>query len=188
MRLPKYALPGLAVALLAGGAYLLLLNLSPGPVVSPSIKSSIDLNMADDAGDDRNRIQIAKIGLEVAIYTGESAEVLERGVWHRYPDRGNPREGGNFILSAHRFSLGTTPKHTKEKSPFYNIEKLAVGDEMKVYFDKRWYTYKIRKIYTVKPDQISIEAPSDKAKLTLYTCSIKGAADGRVVLEAALEH
>jgi LPXTG-site transpeptidase (sortase) family protein len=120
----------------------------------------------------------------VAFYAGDSPKILNRGVWHRYPERGDPKKGGNFILSAHRFELGITPLHTKEKSPFYNVDKLAVGDEIKIYFDRHWYNYKIDKIYNVKPQQISIESPSDAARLTLYTCSKKGAADGRVVLEA----
>jgi LPXTG-site transpeptidase (sortase) family protein len=177
----KYILAGAAAVLLLGGSYLLLLNLSPRLV---AVKSSIDLDTSDDNTDRRNRIQIAKLNLEVPFFAGNSPEILERGVWHRYSERGDPKKGGNFILSAHRFLLGFTPMHTKERSPFYNIGKLAVGDEIKIYFDEQWYSYKIDKIYKVKPQQVSIESPSDTAKLTLYTCSMKGSADGRVVLEA----
>jgi sortase A len=180
----RYIIVGVALVCLLGGSYLLLLNLSPGPIGTKYIKSPIDLDTSDDTTDHRNRVQIAKINLEVAFYAGDDPKILNRGAWHRYPERGDPKKGGNFILSAHRFELGITPLHTKERSPFYNIDKLAVGDEIKIYFERHWYNYKIDKIYRVEPHQVSIESPSDTAKLTLYTCSMKGAADGRVVLEA----
>lgn len=180
----KYIVGGAALVLVLGGLYLLMLNLSPGLIAAKYIKSSIDLDTSNDTTDQRNRIQVAKINLEVAFYASDDPKILDRGVWHRYPERGDPKKGGNFILSAHRFELGMSPVGTKEKSPFYNIDKLAIGDEIKIYFDQQWYVYKIDKIYTVKPQQVSIESPSETAKLTLYTCSLKGAADGRVVLEA----
>lgn len=159
--------------------------MSPKPIGTKYIKSSIDLDTSDDAADTRDRIQIAKINLEVPFYSG-GTEMLERGAWHRYPERGNPEKGGNFILSAHRFELGVTPQQTKEKSPFYNVGRLAVGDEIKIFYGMHWYVYRINKIYNVKPDEVSIESPSDSAKLTLYTCTMKGSTDGRVVLEATL--
>ncbi len=176
----------IAALLIIAGGYLIFLNLSPGLTGIGKIKSSIDLDLSDDASDKRNRIQIAKINLEVPFYTGANSKILEAGAWHRFPERGNPEIGGNFVLSAHRFELGSTPLRTKEKSPFYNVDKLVLGDEIKVYFNDNWYNYKIIKKYDVKPNQVSIEAPSETAKLTLYTCSLKGSADGRVVIEAIL--
>jgi sortase A len=46
------------------------------------------------------------------------------------------------------------------------------------------YTYYVDKIFDVKPTQTEIEAPSKDAKLTLYTCSLGGSSDVRLVLIA----
>ena len=176
-----------AILLVIGGGYLLLLTVSPSLAISSVISSPIDLHTTDDSSDTRDRIQIAKIDLEVPFFAGTSPALLEKGAWHRYADRGNPQKGGNFILSAHRFTLGNSPGQTKTKSPFYNIHKLELGDEIRVFFQGNWYNYRITKKYDVKPDAVDIETPSHEAKLTLYSCTLKGSADGRTVVEARLE-
>ncbi len=161
----------------------MLLLASPRSAFPLHVKSPIDLNRADDANDHRNRIQIAKINLEVPFYTGNQA-ILSQGAWHRFPEIGNPEMGGNFILSAHRFYLGTSPGQTKTRSPFYRLDKLKKGDTLRVFYNNKWYSYVVDHTYSVKPGETSIEAPSQTAKLTLYSCSLKGEADGRVVVEA----
>lgn len=177
-----YAFVGIAIAILAiaAGAYVLLLTRSPDLPIS----SSIDLNTADDAQDTRNRIQIEKINLEVPYYDDNTPATLERGAWWRFPDRGNPEKGGNFILSAHRFYLGTTPQGTRARSPFYKLNELAAGDKIRVFYEGKWYDYEVTRNYSVSPSAIEIEEPSAEAKMTLYTCSLKGSADGRVVIDA----
>ncbi|MCC7543765.1 sortase [bacterium] len=120
-------------------------------------------------------------------YSDGGAELLELGSWHRFPDRGSPAKGGNFILSAHRFNLGNSPGQTKTKSPFYNLHKLTVRDGIRVFFDGTWYDYVVTKLYSVNPNATEIEEPSPEAKLTLYTCTLKGSADGRLVVEATRE-
>lgn len=129
------------------------------------------------------QIIIPKIGVNVEIKEGNQS-VLKTGAWHRFPERGDPENGGNFIVSGHRFVMGYTPKRTKQQSFFYNIDKLIVGDTILIDWHAKRYDYKITKIYTVKPNQVEIEAPSDDPKLTLYTCTLNGSNDGRVVLEA----
>lgn len=128
------------------------------------------------------RIIIPKIAVKVDIFEGDQS-VLDKGAWHRVPQNGNPDKGGNFVVSAHRFVMGRTPGQTKNNSPFYNIDKLKVDDSIFIDWQQKRREYKITKIYDVKPNQVEIEAPSDKAKLTLYTCTLGGSADGRVVIE-----
>lgn len=130
-----------------------------------------------------DRVIIPKIGVNVPINTG-GAEALNDGAWHRFPERGDPVKGGNFILSAHRFEIGLTPGETARKSPFYHIEKMNVGDQVIVDFHKKRYAYEITQMKEVKPNQVEIEAPSDEAKMTLYTCTLKGETDGREVVIA----
>ena len=136
--------------------------------------------------DKQNYIIIPKINLKVAVVTGTNEAALLKGAWHRYPWRGDPVRGGNFILAAHRFLMGWTPQQTRAKSPFYNIDKLAVGDQIFIIFKGKSYEYKITKSYSVKPTDVSIEDPGGPARLTLYSCTLKGSADGRSVIQATL--
>lgn len=175
----------ISFALIAGGLYMAYVLLAPTSGILP-VKTEIDLNTADDAQDSRNRIQIEKINLEVPFFTG-GAEELEKGVWHRFPERGDPVQGGNFILSAHRFRIANNPVLTKVRSPFYNLDKLEVGDTMRVFYEGEWYTYTITKKYSVKPNEVQIEAPTEEPRMTLYSCSLGGSADGRIVLEATTD-
>jgi len=169
-----------AVILFASGLYLLVLVLTPNvPVLYPIEK----IDIAALPGPKEDRIYIPKIGVNVELLTG-GAEVLDQGAWHRYPERGDPVEGGNFIVSAHRFSLGVTPGKTRQKSPFYHINKLEVGDQIIVDSAGKRYGYEITKHTEVKPDQVEIEAPladNEDPHMTLYTCTFKGESDGREV-------
>ena len=47
--------------------------------------------------EDVNTLIIPKIAVSSPILEGDAA-VLDKGTWHRFPDRGNPEKGGNFIL------------------------------------------------------------------------------------------
>lgn len=169
-----------SVALLFTGGYLLFLTLSPAVDFVPTPHA---LNTSDDDADKRNRIQIEKINLEVP-YNPGGVEALNEGAWWRFAERGNPKDGGNFILSGHRFYIGLTPQGTRARSPFYRLEEVNVGDDIRAYYDGQWYDYDVTRKYTVSPNDISIEAPTDDSKMTLYTCTLGGSADGRVVLEA----
>ena len=162
------------------GVILISPKLPPIPFVSAS---SIDLNTKDDENDLRNRIQIEKIGIEVPFSVGNE-QVLELGAWHRHPENGNPEQGGNFVLAAHRFEIGNNPGQTRAKSPFYKIDNLDYGDDIRVFYEGKWYDYKVNKKYEVPPTALYIEEKSNEAKLTLYSCSLSGAAAGRFVIEA----
>lgn len=169
-----------SVVLLGAGIYLLILVLTPNiPVLFPI--NPIDVKAL--SAPDEDRIYIPKIGVNVAVVTG-GPEALDKGSWHRLPDRGDPEKGGNFIISAHRFSLGSTPGQTRTKSPFYHINKLDNGDQVIVDFNKKRYGYEVTSHKEVKPNETSIEDPlkkGDEPRMTLYTCTFKGEADGREV-------
>lgn len=173
----------LSIVLFATGAYLLVLVLTPNvPVLYPVE----EINVKELSKPQGDRIYIPKIGVNVALNAG-GPEALEQGAWHRYPERGDPVEGGNFIVSAHRFSLGATPGQTRKKSPFYHIDKLSVGDQIIVDFEGTRYGYEVTKKTEVKPTQVEIEAPiadDADARMTLYTCTLKGETDGREVFYA----
>ncbi|MFO0971215.1 MAG: sortase [Candidatus Saccharimonadales bacterium] len=172
-----------SIAAFAAGIYLLILVLTPN---IPFLFPVEEINAKQLPKPAENRVYIPKIGVNVPLLTG-GAEALEKGSWHRFPERGDPVEGGNFIVSAHRFSLGATPGKTRQKSPFYHIDKLDVGDQIIVDFDGKRYGYEITTHEEVKPTQVEIEAQitsSQPVRLTLYTCTLKGETDGREVFFA----
>ncbi len=168
----------IAVVLFSAGAYLLLLTFSPAINV-PGLGTPQTTAVANDV----NRVVIEKIDVDIPFHTG-GPEALEKGAWHRFPERGDPVQGGNFILSAHRFQLGMTPQQTRAKSPFYKLDQLETGDKITITFNKKTYTYEVTDKYDVERTAVEIEAPSDAHKLTLYSCSLKGEKDGRIVIEA----
>lgn len=171
-----------AVLLLLGGLYLLTLVSAPAiaPVIAqkPIVVTELPKPTAAE-----NRIVIPKLGVNIPYAPGEAS--LDRGAEWRHPTRGNPVDGGNFIIAAHRFSIQPTPQGTIEKSPFYRIDQLAIDDKIIVDYDGTRYAYTIDKIFDVKPTQTEIEAASDTAKLTLYSCELGGSEAGRIVVTAS---
>lgn len=166
--------------LLIAGCYLASLTLAPEVLNRAPLQPITQQPIAQ-----QDQLIIPKLNLKLPINAGTAA-VLEQGMWHRYPERGNPQKGGNFILSGHRFVMGLTPWQTLNSSPLYTIDQLMIGDELYVDWAGKRYAYTVTKRYSVSPQQTSIEAPSSTAKMTLYTCTKSGAADGREVLEAKL--
>lgn len=132
-----------------------------------------------------NRLYIPKLKLNLTYKSGDRS-VLRDNIWHRFPERGDPEKGGNFILAGHRFEIGLTPGEVKRKSPFYHIKLLNAGDKIYADFSGKRYEYEITKSFSVAPTQVEIEAESKEPKMTLYTCTLKGEKDGREVIEARL--
>lgn len=180
-RLPLL-LPIIGVVILAGGLY--VLSLVASPMIAPLVvQKPITVSALPLPEKTENRVVIPKLGVTIPYAPGEAS--LDQGAQWRYPERGNPERGGNFILAAHRFSIQPTPMGTVEKSPFYNIDKLVVGDKIIIDYLGTRYAYEIDKIFDVKPSQTEIEAETDTAKLTLYSCELGGSEAGRVVITAA---
>lgn len=174
------------VLLLSVGLYVLTLALSPQIAVldpRPTDATAQKL-VTKKPGDEGNRLYIPQINVDVAIVEGKTESSLEKGAWHRKPENGDPQKGGNFVLSAHRFNLGLTPSHTRAKSPFFNIDKLQVGDEVFVDYNGQRFVYEVSKRYDVARDATDIEAASQTSKLTLYSCNLRGEKAGREVIEA----
>ena len=177
----------LALVLIAGGSYTLITVFSPffrAQLIDPVRNETTQLlATTPEASITEDRLYIPKIDINVPYATG-GAETMERGAWWRQPENGNPVDGGNFVLSAHRFIMGLTPQQTIQKSPFYNIDKLRIGDEIIIDYHGKRYTYVISQLFDVKPDAVHIENRTNKPQLTLYSCTLGGAADGRTVFVA----
>lgn len=178
----QYAITGFAIVLMFVGGYFLFLTLAPqAQVLSASFEEWNRPVEPPKVGE--NRLYIPKIKLNIDYESG-GPEVLNEKSWWRYPERGDPVKGGNFILSAHRFELGFTPGQTIRKSPFFHLNRLEEGDRVYVDFEGKRYEYTIEKRFDVKPTQVEIEEPSEEHKLTIYTCMLEGQDAGREVLIA----
>ncbi|HSX43734.1 MAG TPA: sortase [Candidatus Saccharimonadales bacterium] len=168
----------LAFVGLTAGLYILSIPMAPKFVNNHAVEAA-----KSDPQPDTDKIIIPSADINTQIYTG-GAEALHKGAWHRFPDRGDPEKGGNFIISGHRFVMSYSPIKTMNESYFYNVSKVKEGDKVVVHWHGKKYEYQVTKKYTVKPQQTDIEDPSSDAKLTIYTCTLGGTYDGRVVLEA----
>ena len=176
----------LGIGLLVAGLYLLWT--ATNPLIKQQLVDPVDnstTKLIDSTADkiSADRLYIPKIDINLPYSTG-GAETMENGAWWRMPENGNPRDGGNFVLSAHRFIMGLTPEQTWRKSPFYGIDKLDVGDEIIIDYDGQRYTYQISQKYAVTPTAVEIESRTDEPQLTLYSCTLGGASDGREVIIA----
>lgn len=175
--------------LLLGGIYVGLTAASPLWLTASSLDPNGDVGKkvtSHQPNDTQNRLYIPKLNVDVP-YQANQDTALENGAWWRSPESGNPKDGGNFVVAAHRFQMGWTPRETTRKSPFYSIDKLAVGDQIVADHDGERYIYEIEKIHRIAPDAAHIEAPTDDNRLTLYSCTRGGASDGRDVVIARLQ-
>lgn len=172
----------LLVFILLAGTYILFLQLLPRRA---PLDESAQLEFLEQQPLSRqDRLIIPKIGVSAPIESGDW-QVLERdAVWHRYPERGNPVEGGNTVLAAHRYVFGWTPQQVTKASVLYNINQLEIGDSVYVDYRGKRYAYKITSKSTVAADASEIEAKTDEPRLTIYSCTLKGERDGREVVVA----
>lgn len=177
----RFLLGSTTAVMLLGGLYTLSLVAAPAAAPFFALRP-IDITALPAPTQAGSRIVIPKLGINIAYDKGESA--LDKGAEWRSPTSGNPLDGGNFVIAAHRFSIQLTPGGTIEKSPFYRIDTLENGDKIVVDYQGKRYGYEIIKEFSVKPAQIEIEAPTTDPILTLYSCSLHGADGDRYVLQA----
>lgn len=132
-------------------------------------------------------VYLPKLQISFPYATG-NASALNTGAWHRHPERGSVGEG-NFILAAHRYRSGISPSRTSQHSPLYHIDKLVPGDYIHVTDESsQVFIYQITENFETDPDDIQIESylPFGQHRLTLYSCTLEGAHDGRAVVVAQL--
>lgn len=176
----------ISTVLIASGVYVLFLAASPGlQEVLPHKTWTKPVVHAPGVVLSEDRLYIPKLQVNVTYKAGDKS-VLNDNAWWRHDDRGNPEQGGNFILAAHRFEMGLTPGEVHRKSPFYRLDALTIGDKIYVDYKGTRYMYEVYNRYKVKPNDSSIEAPTNDAHMTLYSCTYRGSADGREVVVARL--
>ncbi len=164
---------------IASAIYLVFLLLAPKLLSTKSDSTSHTAAKQDE----ENRIQIASVNIDSPIIEGD-VNSLEKGAWHRLPKQGDPIKGGNFIVTGHSFVWGYTPQQIKDKSIFFTLPDVKKGDKITVKWSGKDYTYKVTDVKKVSPNQVDVENQTKDPQLTVYTCSIAGQSDGRIVVIA----
>jgi LPXTG-site transpeptidase (sortase) family protein len=76
-----------------------------------------------------------------------------------------PGLGSNTGLAGH-----VTLRDGSE-GPFHNLSELQIGDEVVVFTEEKIYTYQVTTLQEVERSELSVLDPTDKAQITLITCS-----------------
>lgn len=135
-------------------------------------------------------------GYRFAVVQGIATADLIKGPGH-YPGTAMPGEVGNVAIAGHR----TTYLH-----PFYDIDRLKVGDPIVLETQASWFTYRVQDVpgttarhqeivppsdvsvaYPV-PDQPDATAVPTLRVLTLTSCNPRYSASQRMVVHAVLSH
>jgi LPXTG-site transpeptidase (sortase) family protein len=141
---------------------------------APSISTS------QRAVGDGDRLVVPAMLLYTPINEGTSQQTLSKGVWH-LPFSSTPPHGGNTVIVGHRFT------YTNPEGAFYNLNKVTIGDEIGVFWQRQRYLYRVTEVETVPPTAVRVQAPSTTPELTLYTCTPLWLPKDRLVVVATLE-
>lgn len=169
---------------LYAGATYLAPSLAAIPIIGDTNPEETKQKLLDDApGKNGNRLYIPQLNVNLAIVAGKNGTFV-KDAWQRQPESGNPLEGGNFALGAQKFAWGFTPHETRVLSPFYNLDKLQINEQIYVDYKNKRYVYKITRQYTAEKLATDLEGPSTDSKLTLYVADNPDEAMLRAVIEA----
>lgn len=109
------------------------------------------------------RIIIPALGIDLPV---KEAKVIN-GFWEVFVDSAAfglgsayPDEVGNEVIFAHA-----------REGLFLPLRKAKIGQSVMVLSKDKWYSYKIKEIKEVLPNQTEVIAPTKDTILTLYTCS-----------------
>lgn len=128
-----------------------------------------------------NQIIIPKIGVNAPIIESLNESYgLARGAW-RLPQSSTPDEGGNTVITGHRFQY-LPPNNVT----FYLLDKLEIGDIISIIWQQKEYYYKVIATKIIKPEDLSILASSEKNILTVFTCNPVFSMKERLVVIAEL--
>lgn len=116
------------------------------------------------------------------IVEGKDESSLFRGSW-RIPSTSTPDQGGNTVLTVHRFQYLVGP------NTLALADQLTTGDTIIVYWKQSSdkiveYDYKIERTFLVTPDRVDILDNSPDPMLTLFTCAPMFSTKNRLVIQA----
>jgi sortase A len=128
-------------------------------------------------GEALGRLEVPRLGLNLAVFEGTSEATLRKGPGHlagtAWP--GGPEEAGNCVIAGHRDSF------------FRRLAAAREGDLVRLHRPSGIDTYRLQVRRIVEPQNLSVIAPTPDARLTLVTCypfSWVGAAPYRLIWTA----
>ncbi len=105
---------------------------------------------------------------------------LRNGVVHYY-QTAEPGKVGNTFITGH--SSNYWWKTGADNYIFANLDKLAVGDQAKIYYEGNKFLYQITEIKVVDPTDLSVLEQTSKPTLTLMTCTPPGTSWKRLIVK-----
>lgn len=134
---------------------------------------------APPLGEPLARLEIPAIGVDAIVVEGVGHDELAKGPGH-IPETALPGRAGNSVISGHRTTYG---------APFWSLDELEVGDEIRVSTIEGVSLYRVVLNYVVLPADTSVTAPlkpGERPRLRLTTCHPRFSAAKRLVVEAEL--
>lgn len=128
----------------------------------------------------QNRLTIPSMLLDEPIFEGKSASTLGKGLWRR-PHSSTPDRESNTVIVGHRLT------YTNPRGSLYHLDKVRVGDNIGVTWNNEKYLYTVIETKVVNANETEVESPTDKPRLTIYTCTPLWLPKDRLVVVAELE-
>jgi LPXTG-site transpeptidase (sortase) family protein len=107
-------------------------------------------------------------------------EALNEGVAH-YKNTALPHSGSNIVIFGHSSTVLGAGKYAKI---FAALNKIDIGDEIKINFNQKEYKYLVSEKKIIAADDVSVILPTEREQLTLLTCWPVGTAEKRIAVIA----
>lgn len=149
-----------------------------GYVMPANYEQLLNINGDDIIG----YISIPKINVSLPIYHGASDDVFQKGAGH-IPSTALPigGKGNNSVICAHR--------GMPSAAMFTDLDKLKKGDYFFIHVLNKKLTYRVDKIFVVKPDEVKhIQPVKTKDLVTLLTCTPYGINTKRLLVQGVRSH
>lgn len=117
------------------------------------------------------RMVVPRLGLDTAVYAGDTLDVLAHGPGHRVGSA-LPGQVGNVVVAGHR---------TTYSRPFRDLDALEAGDTLTFETATGVYRYEFAAHDVVSPSQGEITDQPYGYVATLYACHPPGSARQRIV-------
>lgn len=144
---------------------------------APPLVAAENNNTKPEVIPEQNTLVIPKIQMQQTIHENKNPQWgLAKGVW-RDSAGSTPDKGSNTVLSGHRFTYGGP-------AVFYHLDKIAVGDDIVIYWNKQRQHFRVASVKVVPPTDTSVVKPTEEDLLTIYTCTPVVTAKNRLIIQA----
>ncbi len=122
------------------------------------------------------KLKIDSADIDGRVVDGDDATSMDRGFWY-YPTSSPPGERGNTVIIGHRF-LHIPPR----TDTFFNLDKVGVGDTIKIEQKNDKYTYTVVQTLVVDKSNTSILEDTNDYRITLVTCEPLWSSEKRLIV------